>query len=150
MDRHLARSTARLVAWGRLGLGISALVAPAAFARPWIGPEADGNGARHLARALAGRDLALGAGALTSSDDLRSWAALGGVADAVDAAVTVGSFRRLPRVTRWFVLASTVGAAGLSLAAAASLGDPGAGLPAGPHGDTGAGSEAGVPGGGHR
>ena len=76
---------------------------------------------------MGGRDLALGAGALRAlagtAPEARPWVALGGLADAVDAVVTLMAFRTLPRLGRWGILASTVGAAAISLGVAASL-DP--------------------------
>ena len=77
--------------------------------------------ARVLGRALGGRDLALGLGALAAltQEDAGSssvWVAAGALGDALDVATTLASWRELPRVTRWFVLSS---AAGASLAGAA-------------------------------
>jgi hypothetical protein len=43
------------------------------------------------------------------------------MADAVDALASLVAFQDLPRVTRWGILASTVGAALISLGVAASL-----------------------------
>ena len=74
-----------------------------------------------LGRALGGRDLSLGLGALAAlnQEDAESasvWVAAGALCDALDAATTLAAWRELPRVTRWFVLSS---AAGASLAGAA-------------------------------
>jgi hypothetical protein len=125
MDPAFSRPSARFVAWGRVGIGVSAIVAPALMARPWIGAEAGAPGSRLLARAMGGRDLALGFGALralTISDaEARPWVALGGMADAVDALATVLTFGSLPRRTRWGILAVTVGAAVVSTRLATSL-----------------------------
>ena len=63
-----------------------------------------------MARAMGARDLVLGLGVLTSPD-IRAWAAAGAVADALDAAATVGAFAALPRRGRLLVLASAAGAA---------------------------------------
>jgi len=121
---------AQLVALGRIGIGCTALVAPTAMARPWIGDAASGPEARVLARTMGGRDLALGIGALRAlgvdSAVARPWVALAGLADAVDATVTVLAFRRLPRLSRWAILASTVGSAVVSFRVAVTLEpDPG-------------------------
>lgn len=125
MDSDLARRFAHLVAWGRVGIGVTAITAPTLMARPWIGPSAEGAAARLLARTMGGRDLALGFGALRalarSDQEARPWVALGGMADAVDALASLVAFRTLPRVTRWGILASTVGAALVSFGVAASL-----------------------------
>jgi hypothetical protein len=101
MDADASRPLAQLVAWGRIGIGISAVVAPSRAARPWIGVDAGAPGSRLLARAMGGRDLALGIGALRglglSDREARPWVALGGMADAVDALATVLAFGSLPR-----------------------------------------------------
>ncbi len=129
MDSTLSRPLAQLVAWGRVGIGVSAIVAPTLMARPWIGAEAGGPGGRLLARTMGGRDLALGVGALralgVSDAEARPWVALGGMADAVDALATVLAFGTLPRRSRWGILAVTVGAAVVSTRVAESLDQPG-------------------------
>ncbi len=126
MDPPRPRDLARLVAAGRVALGAGALVAPTALARPWIGDAAAAREVRVLSRALAGRDLALGLGTLAGlagpDAGARPWVAGAGLADAVDAVATVVAFGRLPRRTRWLVLASTVGAAAVSFRAASALG----------------------------
>lgn len=132
MRPDTVRQLARLVAWGRVGIGATALVAPSALAAPWVGREAKTASARLLARTMAGRDLALGAGALRalarSDDEARPWVALGGTADVVDTAATLLAFTELPRFRRWGVLALTAGAAVVSLRIAADLdGVPAAG-----------------------
>jgi len=125
MDATTSRPLARLLAWGRIGIGIGAVVAPSLSARPWIGADAGAQGSRLLARAMGGRDLALGIGALRglglSDGEARPWVALGGMADAVDAVATVLAFGSLPRRSRWGILAVTVGAAVVSARAAAAL-----------------------------
>jgi hypothetical protein len=122
------------VALGRIGIGCTALAAPTLMTRPWIGDAAGSPDARLLARTMGGRDLALGIGALRALgvDDgqARPWVALAGMADAVDAAVTIVAFGRLPKLTRWAILASTVGAAVVSFRVAAAL-DPTGGPPDG-------------------
>jgi len=119
---------AQLVALGRIGIGCTALVAPTFMTRPWIGDGAGTRDARLLARAMGGRDLALGLGTLralgTDPAEARPWVALAGMADALDATVTVLAFHRLPRVTRWGILASTVGAAVVSFRVAVALEPP--------------------------
>jgi hypothetical protein len=100
-----------------VGLGVTALVWPSVPARPWVGPSADELGAQVFARALGARDLALGLGALAavwqapSGPSTAAWYAAGALSDALDAAVTVGTWSRLPRITRWLVAASAGGAA---------------------------------------
>ncbi len=133
MDRAASRSLARLVAWGRVGIGVAAIVAPTSMARPWIGPGARVWDRRLLARTMGGRDVALGIGALralgVSDAEARPWVALGGMADAVDAVATVLAFGSLPHRSRWSILAVTVGAAVVSTRVAEAL-DTAAGQPA--------------------
>jgi len=116
--RPLFRYAATAVAAGRVGLGAAALAWPAGPARPWVGSSADELGAQVFGRALGARDLALGLGALVavrkSSADPSSagaWFAAGALSDALDVAVTVAAWPRLPRCTRWLVAASAAGAA---------------------------------------
>jgi hypothetical protein len=128
MDSSISRPLAQLVAWGRVGIGVSAIVAPTLMARPWIGADAGGTGSRLLARTMGGRDLALGVGTLralgVSDTEARPWVALGGMADAVDALATVLAFGTLPRRSRWGILAVTVGAAVVSTRVAEVLDRP--------------------------
>ena len=125
VDDSLSRPLAQLIAWGRVGLGVSAIIAPTLMARPWIGGDAASSGSRVLARTMGGRDLALGIGALralgVSDEEARPWVALGGMADAVDALATLVAFGSLPRRSRWGILAVTVGAAVVSTRVAGSL-----------------------------
>jgi hypothetical protein len=118
---------AQLIAVGRIGIGCTALVAPTLMTTPWIGEGAGSADARLLARTMGGRDLALGLGTLRALDvdgaEARPWVALAGVADTIDAAVTIVAWPRLPRLGRWAILASTVGAAVVSFRVAADL-DP--------------------------
>ncbi len=128
MDDSISRRLARLIAWGRVGIGVAAIAAPPLMARPWIGPAAGEPEARLLARTMGGRDLALGIGALralgVSDEEARPWVALGGAADLVDALATVVAFGHLPRRSRWGILAVTLGAAVVSTRVAVSLDDP--------------------------
>jgi hypothetical protein len=133
MDRSVSRTLAQLVAWGRVGIGASALVAPTLMARPWIGGSAATPGSRVLARTMGGRDLALGIGTLralsVSDQEARPWVALGGLADTVDGLATALAFSTLPRRSRWGILAVTFGAAAVSTRAAVSLDRPAPGAP---------------------
>ncbi len=125
MDSPIPRRLAQAVALGRIGIGATALVAPTLMTRPWIGDAAGAPPARLLARAMGGRDLALGLGTLRAlgldDAEARPWVALAGLADAVDAVVTVAAFRRLPRPSRWAILAATAGAAVVSFRVALAL-----------------------------
>ena len=123
MTSSVPHRLAQLVALGRIGIGCTALAAPTLMTRPWIGDGAADDDARLLARTM-GVDPA----------EARPWVALAGGADAVDAFVTLLAFRRLPRLTRWGILASTVGAAVVSFGVARSLepSNPPAAPPAAP------------------
>jgi len=128
MSPPVPHRLAQLVALGRIGIGCTALVAPTLMTRPWIGAGAATADARLLARTMGGRDLALGLGTLRALGadpaEARPWVALAGMADAVDATVTLLAFRRLPRLSRWGILASTVGAAVVSFRVAVALEPP--------------------------
>jgi len=112
------RHAATAVAAGRTALGVAALVWPSVPARPWVGTSADELGAQVFGRALGARDLALGLGALAAarqapagSRSAGAWYAAGALSDALDVAVTVAAWPRLPRATRWLVAAAAGGAA---------------------------------------
>ncbi|MCU1489608.1 MAG: hypothetical protein JWM85_1013 [Acidimicrobiaceae bacterium] len=87
---------------------------PGWVAAPWIGREAAATpGARLLGRALGGRDLALGLGALLAAQHdapLRGWVEAGLLSDTGDTLATLLAFKKLPRFTRWLILATTLGA----------------------------------------
>ena len=121
----LMRRGALTVAAGRVALGLTALAWPAVPARPWVGASADDLAARVFGRALGGRDLALGLGALAAlrrpdaePGAAASWVAAGALSDALDVAASLASWRDLPRITRWLVAASAGGAALTGAAAA--------------------------------
>jgi hypothetical protein len=128
MPAPVPHRLAQLIALGRIGIGCTALAAPTLMTRPWIGDGAESADARLLARTMGARDLALGLGTLRALGGdpagARPWVALAGMADAVDATVTLLAFRRLPRLTRWGILASTLGAAVVSFRVAVALEPP--------------------------
>jgi hypothetical protein len=126
------RRGATAVAAARVAIGVLALARPGVPSRPWVGVGAGaddgtaGLAARVLGRALGGRDLSLGLGALAalSQEDAESasvWVASGALCDALDAATTLAAWRELPRVTRWFVLSSAAGASLVGAAGAVAL-----------------------------
>jgi hypothetical protein len=91
----------------------------------WIGAEAKLPQAKLLARAMGMRDVALGGGTLLAGargQDTRDWVRMGALSDAMDAILTAASFRRLPKLGRWGVLASAGGAAVAGLWAAYRMG----------------------------
>jgi hypothetical protein len=120
----LLRNGAKAVAAGRVALGLTALAWPSVPARPWVGAAADDLAAQVFGRALGARDVALGLGALAAlqrpaeSAAARSWIAAGALSDALDVAASVKSWRELPRISRWLVVASAGGAALIGAAGA--------------------------------
>jgi hypothetical protein len=125
MDRDAARALAASVAWGRIGLGVTAMLTPAVPLRPWVGRDiAWRPRAKMLARALGARDIALGVGvilALRHEAPVRGWVEGGGLADAGDLVATLLAFGTLPRLGRWAVLGSTAGAVAASRLAAPAV-----------------------------
>lgn len=112
------------IAATRVALGAAALLAPGLAGRAWIGAGAAGRDRAVALRALGGRDVALGAGALLAGAEraeLRRWVILGAVSDLVDTAATTIGFGSLPRRRRWLVLAACAGAATAGAVAAAGL-----------------------------
>lgn len=100
--------------WGvlRIGLGATAVLAPRAASAVWIGSALPEPGRTVLARALGGRDIALGAGtvAVAMTDrPMTTWMVASGGADAVDAAVTVAAWHHLPRWGRQLVVVAAAG-----------------------------------------
>jgi hypothetical protein len=121
-----ARRGATAVAAGRVAIGVVALTAPPLVARPWVGEVGDGAEGRVLARALGGRDLALGLGALAAltgqsgAGSAMTWVGLAAVADACDTVATAVAWRKLP-ATKWLVAATAAGAAAIGAVATWSM-----------------------------
>lgn len=116
------RAMTAVVAVARVGLGLAALLAPVTATRAWVGPGR-GPATTVLGRALGGRDIALGAGALLAlrsgtDAELRRWAIAATMSDSVDTLVTLISWQSLPKRGRVMVLAASAGAAGLGTLAA--------------------------------
>ncbi len=122
----LLRDGARAVAAGRVALGLTALAWPSVPARPWVGASSKDLAARVFGRALGARDLALGLGALaalqgTDRGSAGTWVAAGALSDALDVMASLASWRDLPRLSRWLVVASAGGAAMAGAAGALAL-----------------------------
>lgn len=101
----------------RLGVGGALVAAPGFAGRIWVGPDADGPGARVFARAIGARDVALGLrtlDAVRNEREARHWLVSGYVADAADVAATVIAWRNLSRGRRIAMplVAAAVGALG--------------------------------------
>ena len=109
MPRIDARRCARWLSYGRIGLGVAALVAPRLPAAPWGGKaESARPSVKLLARGLGGRDIALGLGpvlAFRHQAPARGWIEAGGLADAADLVGTLVAWRSLPHRTRLLMLA---------------------------------------------
>jgi len=125
MEKDQARQLAEAVAWGRVAIGVTALVAPTVPLRPWVGRDfAWQPRAKLLARSLGARDLALGIGvmlALRHDTPVRGWVEGAGLADAGDTLATLLAFGKLPKSGRWLVLASAGGAAAIARFAAPAV-----------------------------
>jgi hypothetical protein len=114
----LFRYAATAAAVARVAVGVAALTRPSVPVRPWVGDSGDELTGEVLGRALGARDLALGLGTLAAISKAPSgpWPAgalyaAGALSDAIDAAITVVAWPRLPRTTRWLVAGSAGGAA---------------------------------------
>jgi hypothetical protein len=117
-----AALTARLVAAGRIGFGVSLIIWPERLAARWLGGDAGRAGTQVVVRGLGARDLALGAGALAAPDaGLPTWVAGGILADTADLAATVAAGDSLPLVGRVLVGAVASGGAALGLVALTGL-----------------------------
>jgi hypothetical protein len=106
------------LALARVGLGAVATLSPDVVTRPWVGDEAGNLSSRVLARALGGRDVALGLGALLAARKkaaIEPWVAMAALADIVDTSVTLRMFRMLPHRGRLIVLGSASAAAAIGL-----------------------------------
>jgi hypothetical protein len=101
----------------RLGVGTGLVVAPGFAGRVWVGPDADGPGAKVFARAIGARDVLLGLRTMTavrSEREARHWLVSGYAADAADAAATVIAWRNLTPARRMLMpaIAAAVGTLG--------------------------------------
>ncbi|HEX9481270.1 MAG TPA: hypothetical protein VF927_04145 [Solirubrobacteraceae bacterium] len=95
------RRAARLIALGRVAIGVAVLAAPEAVMSRWLGEEnARRGGVKDLGRGLAARDIGLALATLQTLDDPvigpRVQAACA-VADGVDALATLIERRSLPK-----------------------------------------------------
>jgi hypothetical protein len=133
MNAAWVRRGAVALAAARTAIGVVALASPPLVGRPWVGAAAEGAPGRVLARALGGRDLALGLGALAalgqfplagtsySGSAAGLWVGMGAMADSMDLLATAIAWRQLPPAGRWLVAASAGGAAVAGTVAAWSL-----------------------------
>lgn len=118
------RLITRLLACGRVGIGLALFAAPRTAARLWLGHDVSVSTGL-LARGLGARDLVIGVGqlvALDADDDIGPWLDAGAAADIADTAAVV--LARGDLATRTVAGTSTVamGAAIASLALKQALG----------------------------
>jgi hypothetical protein len=94
-----ARSITRLLALGRLALGVGLLAAPGRVAGRWVGEVADRPEGQVLIAGLAARDAALGLGALralANGHGAPDWIRAGMIADAADLVAVLRARDSLP------------------------------------------------------
>ena len=105
----------------RLGVGTALVAAPGFAGRIWVGPDADGPGAKVFARAIGARDALLGfrtLQAVRSKAAARNLIQTGFAADAADVAATLIAWRQLTpgRRIAMPIIAAAVGALGYGVA----------------------------------
>lgn len=118
-----SRKAATTLAASRVAIGAALAAVPELTTRGWIGAHADNPGAKLMARAAGGRDVAIGGGILYAlarparrrnrRAALRPWLEGAALADLVDMLATVAARRSLSPTG----LAVGVGVAGASAAA---------------------------------
>ena len=105
---------AQAFSWARIGLGLAFVAAPGPLVRFWTATEQSGLETDMMARGLGARDALIGAGgllALRRGQPASCWLAAGAVADAADAALTLGVLRRPPKALRLALVGVTVSSA---------------------------------------
>ncbi len=119
------RHVVRIVAAGRVAIGVAALVAPRFVGGTWAGDGGSGRSSSVMVRALGVRDLALAYGtlrALENNSDVATWARMCAAVDGGDAIATVMARGALPPVRRDLIGLVAGGAAALQATAADKLG----------------------------
>ncbi|MCW3013870.1 MAG: hypothetical protein JWO02_962 [Solirubrobacterales bacterium] len=115
-------ASARILAGGRVLIGVALVVLPEQSSRPWLGDVSATAGAQVAVRALGIRDVLLGAITLHTLSHPQvgaRWLQACAVADTVDAVATYAARDELPTAGAWGTIAmATVGAVdGLLVAA---------------------------------
>jgi hypothetical protein len=98
------------LAFGRIAIGATSLVAPGLLACTMTGREGSGGGTRLFVRMVGARDLALGLGVLVALDRraaVRGWLEVSAVVDGIDAVALVLARHQL----RWAVFRAALGMA---------------------------------------
>lgn len=112
------RTLARVLAYGRIGLGGALLLAPGLVGRAWLGRDGGRPGTKVAAAGLGVRDLVIGAGVLNALGDAtgaRPWLQAAAAADAVDFVATWRARDELPALGALGVAAVAGSAAALGL-----------------------------------
>ena len=129
LDNLDVPAATRAIAYGRIALGGSYLLAPGLALKIWPGrggsTDEDRAMQRLLARSIGGRDVALAVGALLAvSHDapVRGWIEAAMLADAVDALAIGLALRRVPRLRGVLLFAASLGTALAERKLASSLG----------------------------
>jgi hypothetical protein len=121
-----ARLLTRLLACGRIGIGLALFAAPRTAARLWLGDEGSA-AAGVLARGLGARDLAIGIGTLVALDGedhhVDPWLDAAVAADTADATATLLARRELDTRVVVGTMAVALGAAASGLALKRALVD---------------------------
>jgi hypothetical protein len=119
------RQIVRMLAVGRVAVGVAALVAPRRSAAAVFGPSASTRAVAVVMRSFAARDLVLGLGTLRALDqdrDPKSWVQASAAADAVDAFAALTGVRSFSTARTLAGAASATAAALLGVRAADRLG----------------------------
>ncbi|MGK2956297.1 MAG: hypothetical protein ACSLFI_11595 [Solirubrobacterales bacterium] len=111
----------------RVAFGMVAGAYPAKVGRTWIGASADKPENKVIFRALAGRDIAIGAGTIEGAlrDEADVWLAIAALADIGDVTATLISRNDLENkgVIITSILASSAAAAGIGLLVLGQMSD---------------------------
>jgi hypothetical protein len=108
------KTVAQALSWTRIGLGLAFVAAPGPLVRFWTATERPGPETDMMARGLGARDALIGAGgllALRRGQPAACWLAAGAVADAADAALTLGMLARQPKAPRLALVGVTISSA---------------------------------------
>lgn len=129
LDSLDVKATTKAIAFARLALGGSYLLAPGLAMKLWPGrggsTDEDESMGHLLARSVGGRDIALAVGALLAlSHDapVRGWIEAATLADGVDALAIGIAFRHLPRNRAVLMFAASLGTALIGRRLASAVG----------------------------
>ena len=109
---------------GRIGFGITSLLAPAVTGRTLAGPGAALPDAKAFLRGMGGREIGLGLGllaAIRTDGPARRWVIAALLADAGDLAGIAGAWNHMPPAKRWVGLGTAGAAAAAGVGVLATL-----------------------------